>query len=205
MVTTLFLVRHGQTVGAEERRYKGTLDVPLSDEGKAQIKKTAGVIRRYLKNSSSALDAIYASDLSRALVSAEIIADALGKIPVVEPRIKERHFGGWEGMSFDEIKEEDPEAFDAWARDPLGHHPPGGESTLEVKERVMPAYYEITERHKGENVCIVSHGGVLRVILCELMGVPLKNIFRIEQDFAALNVVELHGGYPVLKGVNITV
>lgn len=205
MVTTVFLVRHGRTVGAEERRYKGTLDVPLNEVGMKQIEATGRAMGRYLKDPGLKLKAVYCSDLSRARDSAGIIASPLGITPVVDKRLRERHFGRWEGMSFDEIKEQEPEAFNDWAANPLTHSPPGGgESTLEVRERTLPAFHEITGRHQGDTVCIVSHGGVLRVILCELMGVPLQNIFQIEQDFAALNIIELHGDYPIIKGMNIT-
>ena len=76
-----------------------------------------------------------------------------------------------------------------------------GESTLEVKERAMKTFNEIVSEHEGESIALVAHGGINRVILCELLGIPLENIFRIEQDFAALNIIELWD-YPVVKHIN---
>lgn len=102
-------------------------------------------------------------------------------------------------------REKYPDDFDAWAGNPLEFSPMGGESTLEVKERVMEALDEITGNHKGEHVAIVSHGGVNRIILCHFLGIPIENIFRIEQDYAALNIIEFRDGYPVMKLMNGTV
>ena len=106
--------------------------------------------------------------------------------------------------SFDEIKEEYPDAFTAWAENPLKFSPMEGESTLDVKGRALRVFNEITEKHNGDSIAIVAHGGINRVILCELLGIPLENIFRIEQDFAALNVIELWD-YPVINQLNFTV
>jgi alpha-ribazole phosphatase/probable phosphoglycerate mutase len=79
-----------------------------------------------------------------------------------------------------------------------------GESTLEVRDRGMNAFNDIVSRHNGKSIAIVAHGGINRAILCELLGIPLENIFRIEQDFAALNVIELWD-YPVVKKINYAV
>lgn len=214
MVTTLFLIRHGETEGAEKRRYKGTIDVPLSDNGIRQIARVSKYIAETVKlktgereNSipGANLTAIYCSDLSRAIKSAEIVAAPYSLTPIVIRSLRERNFGLWEGMSFDEIREKYPDDFDAWAGNPLEFSPMGGESTLEVKERVMEALDEITGNHKGEHVAIVSHGGVNRIILCHFLGIPIENIFRIEQDYAALNIIEFRDGYPVMKLMNGTV
>jgi alpha-ribazole phosphatase/probable phosphoglycerate mutase len=193
MVTTLYLVRHGETEGSEKRRYKGTIDVPLSRNGEEQIRRTSGFINEALKNSDTLLKAVYASDLSRALRSAEIIAGLNGDSglkPIVVPELRERNFGLWEGMSF---------------KDPLRFSPMGGESTLEVRDRVMDALGKILKRHDGDTIAVVAHGGVNRVIICHVTGMPLENIFRVEQDNAAVNVIEFWDEYPVVKLVNRTV
>jgi len=213
-MTRVYLIRHGETEGAESRRYKGHIDVPLSVNGIEQIKRVAEYISAQVRKRGSAevtseltslraygLSAIYTSDLSRAIKSAEIIAAPHGLEPMIVKELKERNFGEWEGMNFDEIKEKWPEAFKAWAANPLKFSPMGGESTLEVRDRAMKAFQEITERHEGENIAIVSHGGVSRVLLSELLGMPLENIFRIEQDYAAINIIEIWD-YPVVKLIN---
>ncbi|TAN45185.1 MAG: histidine phosphatase family protein [Nitrospirae bacterium] len=223
MVTTLYLIRHGETEGADVKRYKGSIDVPLSDNGIIQIQKTADFVFRYLKlseaakkksylndihnphvNSSEepALSSVYCSDLGRAIKSAEIVAEPYGLSPVANPAFRERNFGVWEGMSFPEIKEKYPSEFEAWASDPVTFSPVGGESTADMNDRVMPALDMILEKHQGESIALVAHGGVNRIILCNIMGVPLENVFRVEQDFAAVNVIEFWDKYPVVKLVN---
>jgi alpha-ribazole phosphatase len=213
-MTKVYLIRHGETEGAESRRYKGHIDVPLSENGIEQIKKVADFIAgagpcacpiqgrpQRVAPADHILTAVYCSDLSRAIRSAEIVAEPHGLKPVIVEGLKERSFGVWEGMTFDEIKEKWPDAFNSWAANPLQFSPMGGESTMEVRERALKAFDEITGRNKGRDIAIVSHGGVIRVLLCELLGMPLENIFRIDQDYAALNVIELWD-YPVVKLIN---
>jgi alpha-ribazole phosphatase/probable phosphoglycerate mutase len=217
MVTVLYLIRHGETEGAETRRYKGSIDVPLSENGIRQIEKLSACLVKEMNNSSNLpsppllrqgkgrlLTAVYCSHLSRAVKSAELIAKPYCLEPVIVPALRERNFGIWEGMSFDEIKEKYPEEFTAWAGNPLEFSPMEGESTMEVKDRVINALNKIIQNHSGERIAIVSHGGVIRVILCYVLGVPLENIFRFEQDYAALNIIEFWNTYPVVKLMNGT-
>lgn len=240
MATTLYLIRHGETEGNETKRYKGSIDVPLSEKGILQVRKTSSFIREYLLNSSSSkhlsylkdihttsddgaelldckrsetsselsnlrapgLQAVYTSNLSRAVRSAEIIASEYGLQPVEIPDLRERHFGIWEGMTFIEIKKKYQEEFESWANNPLKYSPVGGESTVEVKDRVLPALERVLNSHKDENIAIVAHGGVNRLVICHLLDIPLENIFRIEQDHAAVNIIELWEKYPVVKLIN---
>lgn len=222
MVTTLCLVRHGETEGAEIPRYKGSLDVAMSARGHEQVRRTAGRLRDYLAELISArrhsylravhaepdreggtgLDAVYCSPLIRALNSAEYIAAPHGLEPVVVTDLRERDFGEWEGLSFSEIRKAYPEAFAAWAADPVNFAPPGGETTGEVARRAEAALTAILDRHRGQNLALVAHGGINRVILCHLLGVPLANIFRIEQDLACFNIIEFWDQLPVVKLLN---
>lgn len=237
MVTTLYLIRHGETENAEEKRYKGSIDVPLSEKGRKQIERLANYMVQDSLNSplppfskggmGGLLSAVYCSDLSRALKSAEIIAEPHGLKPVVMQELRERNFGIWEGMSFDEIKKKYPEEFKAWADNPLKFSPIGGESTIEVRDRVVKALDRILTNHlqvgqgsgvRGHeerksypltrdpiSIAIVAHGGVNRIILCHLLGIPLENIFRIEQYYGAVNIIEFYDRYPVVKLINYAV
>ncbi len=231
MVTTLYLVRHGAIEGGGVKRYHGSMDVPLSDMGIEQIRETAEFISDHLCDSTTSkylgylrdihdpkdingrlgrrepdevpkLAAIYCSDLQRAVKSAEIIAEPHGLTPIRIPALRERNFGIWEGMSFNEIKGKYPAEFEAWAGNPLKYSPIGGESTIEVKGRVVEAVRKIIDVHIGENISIIAHGGVNRIILCHVMGIPLENIFRIEQDYGAVNIIEFWDKYPVVKLLN---
>jgi alpha-ribazole phosphatase len=201
MATTLYLIRHGATEGSEVKRYKGSLDVPMSEKGIEQITRLA----QYMANRSNGLNglnAVYCSPLSRALKSAEIIAKPFDLTPIVVPDLRERSFGIWEGMSFMEIKEKYPKEFEAWADNPLKYSPMQGESTLEVRDRTVKALDKILNSHNNENIAIAAHGGVNRIMLCHIMGIPLENIFRIEQDTGCVNVIEFWDNYPVVKLLN---
>lgn len=228
MVTTLYLIRHGKTASGDAKRYHGSIDIPLSEEGAAQMRAAAEFVQRRLNNPAaskylsylrdihtggaaqtpedvpppSVLEAVYCSDLSRSSSSAQIIAAPYSLTPVVVPQIRERSFGIWEGMTFSEIMERYPAEFQAWANDPLRFSPMGGESTLEVRDRVVAAIEEILGRHPGGEIAVVAHGGVNRVALCHILGMPLEHIFRIEQDHAAVNIIEFWEKYPVVKLMN---
>lgn len=201
MVATLYLIRHGETEGGEVKRYKGSIDVPLSEKGMKQMERLAKYINRSYR-SHKTYNAVYCSDLIRTVKSAEIIAEPHSLKPVIIPSLRERNFGIWEGMSFDEIKKIHPEEFESWAGNPLKFSPMEGESTLDVRDRVINSLNQIIGKHENENIVIVSHGGVNRIILCHLLGIPLENIFRIEQDYGALNIIEFWDKYPVAKLIN---
>jgi len=228
MVTTVYLIRHGEIEGIGVKRYNGSIDVPLSENGVEQIRAAAKFIAAHLadpssskilsylkeihagddsgggaaKDKESLLAAVYCSDLSRAVKSAEIIAAPYALTPLIRPGLRERSFGIWEGMTFSEIKQQYPEEFRAWAENPLKYSPPGGENTLEVRDRVVSSLYGILKNHEGQSIAAVAHGGVNRIILCHVLGVPLEHIFRIEQDFAAVNIIEFWEKYPVVKLLN---
>lgn len=215
MITQVYLIRHGETEDGDTRRYKGHTEVPLSVNGIKQIKRLANYLHHNSEQraqkpvpgvvqGNTDVTVIYTSDLCRAVKSAEIIAEPYGLKPIIVEGLRERNFGVWEGMTFDEIKERWPDAFKAWADNPLKFSPMEGESTIEVRDRALKTFNDIVERHKGEMIAIVAHGGINRVILCEMLGMPLENIFRIEQGFGALNVIELWD-HPVVKQLNYTV
>jgi alpha-ribazole phosphatase len=228
MVTTLYLIRHGATDGSGTKRYIGHIDVPLSERGKDQMKKTATFISAHLADSPTErsisylkdihsskagklnsldacrLSAVYCSDLVRAVTSADILAQPHGLVPIEVPALRERSFGVWEGMTFLEIKGKYPVEFELWAENPLEFSPMGGESTTGVKERVIPEVEGIIKKHAGQSVAVVAHGGINRIVLCHILGMPLENIFRIEQDYAAVNIIEFWEKYPVVKLINGT-
>lgn len=204
MAKTVYLIRHGATEGDGKVRYKGTIDVPLSHQGEEQARRAALFIRDSL--SGQCLEAVYTSDLSRALGSAEIIAEGLGPPdslePIIVPGLRERHFGRWEGMSLEEIAQRYPEEFGNWARDPLRFSPVGGESTFEVRDRAVSALEEILSRHEEGAIAVVAHGGINRVVLCHVLGIPLENIFLIEQDHACVNIIEFGEGHRLVRLLN---
>jgi broad specificity phosphatase PhoE len=168
----------------------------------SDVHNAAGAEKQITGAEATGLNAVYCSDLIRAVKSAEIIAEPHGLGPVKIPALRERSFGLWEGMTFGEIKEKFPGEFEAWADNPLEHSPVGGESTREVKERVINALSGILSNHTGDNIAVVAHGGVNRIIICHILGIPMENIFRIEQDYGAVSVIEFWDKYPVVMLLN---
>ena len=149
-MTTIYLVRHGETDWNLARRIQGSTDIPLNQTGRDQA-ATAGALlanRRW--------DGVYASPLARAFETGEIIARELGlPAPQPVPEVAERRYGDAEGLTGDEID----------VRFPGDTEVPGRETREEVAQRVIPAIVALAERHPGENIVLVSHGGVIRTIL----------------------------------------
>lgn len=157
-VTTLLLIRHGETAWNAEHRIQGRLDVPLSTTGVWQ----AGRLAERL--AGEAIDAIVASDLARAWMTGAPLADARGLPMVAEPRLRERVFGLFEGKTLDEIAAWHPEEFAAWRARDVDWRIPGGESGAEFIGRVLEAMRDIALSYAGQTVAVVTHGGVLDVI-----------------------------------------
>jgi probable phosphoglycerate mutase len=145
-VTFISLVRHGQTDWNLAKRIQGSSDIPLNDTGRAQAEATGRAL------AGGRFDAIYASPLSRALDTARIIAGHVGLgEPATLAAVAERQYGEAEGLTGEQILE----------RWPDGAPVPGRESREQVVERALPALRELGEQHPGENVIVVSHGGVI--------------------------------------------
>ncbi|MDA8087279.1 MAG: histidine phosphatase family protein [Nitrospiraceae bacterium] len=201
----IFLIRHGRT--ALEGRYKGQIDLPLAPEGVKDMLGAALALKKILKGGSEGvkLNALYTSDLTRAIQSGDIIAKALG-VGRVTPMalLRERAFGKWEGMRYDEIERMYPREFGLWVKDPFANSPVGGESSLAVKRRALASIKEITGQSRdGETLAIVSHSGILRVLLCYFLGMPYRNIFRADIGFGGISLVELYDGKtPVVRFMN---
>ena len=149
-MTTIYLVRHGETDWNRARRIQGSTDIPLNQTGRDQAAVTAALL------ANRSWDGVYASPLSRAFETGAIIARALGlPEPEAVPEVAERRYGDAEGLTGDEID----------ARFPGDTQVPGRETREEVAARVIPAIVALAERHPGENIVLVSHGGVIRTIL----------------------------------------
>lgn len=199
--TVIYLIRHGETDGYK-RAYKGHIDVSLNKDGMNQIERVSLALKNILGDYDINRAAILSSPLKRAMESAEIISRKLGIEFEVMELLKERSFGAWEGMSIDEIISKYPEDFERWRKNPAKYSPPGGESTIEVSKRAKKAINIILEKYRGFQVFIIAHGGINRVIICNVLNIPLENIFKIDQDFACVNIIEFHENQPSLRLLN---
>lgn len=170
MKTTRFcFVRHGETAWNTERRLQGQLDIPLNPTGEAQA-KAAG---RWLATHGH-IDGIYSSDLQRAWLTAQHIGAALGHLPKGEPGFRERKYGVFEGLTYNEAQVSHPELYGRMEkREPDFALPQGGESLRQFHQRVTGALARLLSAHEGQTLVVVLHGGVLDIINRFIRGNPL--------------------------------
>jgi glucosyl-3-phosphoglycerate phosphatase len=155
-VTTLLLVRHGETDWNREGRWQGRSDTRLNDLGREQARALADTL-------DGTVDALYSSDLARAHETAEILAAKLGLEIQLDERLRERGFGSWEGLTSPEIEERHPDSHRLWrAGEGPGAHDAEHFDTFAA--RIAAFLEDVLERHPGEEVLVVTHGGSIRVI-----------------------------------------
>ena len=156
--TRLCLVRHGETEWNAARRIQGQIDIGLNETGLRQA-EAAG---RWLKTAGIA--ALYSSDLKRARTTAEAIGRALGLVPVLLPEMRERRYGAFEGLTYDEAKAKYPAGYAAFEGRNADYNFENGESLHDMFQRVISRLKEVAAAHPGQNVVVVLHGGVLDII-----------------------------------------
>jgi alpha-ribazole phosphatase len=165
--TELILVRHGETEWNSGHRVQGHTDTPLSERGRAQAARLGPRLAR------EPIRAFYASDLRRAVETAEPAAALMGLSIECSAAFREANYGSWEGLTVDEIAARYPEEYALWRSDSARHRPPDGESLEALQERVMTALEELLEQHGGETLCVVAHGGSVRAAVCGVLGLPI--------------------------------
>ncbi|MER7044594.1 histidine phosphatase family protein [Streptomyces jumonjinensis] len=185
MSATLLLARHGQTVWHAENRYAGVSDVPLTEEGRAQARRLGEWAGAH------PVDAIWTSTLSRAIETAEPAGTALGLRPHRDHELRECDFGVVEGRTLAEFAAESPEAAGAFRADPVAHPFPGAEDPAAAASRGASALRRIAAAHDGERVLVVAHNTLLRLVLCELLAIPLGNYRRVFPRLRNTAVTEL--------------
>ncbi len=164
MPTILYLIRHGETDANVAGVWQGSTDSPLNQRGLAQARALA----RRIAREQLPLSVIYSSPLRRARQTAESVAQALGDVPIIlDPGLAEYHLGEWEGLSYQQLKEE-KHLWDRMAADP-DFTPPGGESPRHFALRLLNSFQTITQKHAGETVAVVGHGGALATALSMLL------------------------------------
>lgn len=168
----LLLIRHAATAWTAQGRFQGQTDVPLSSHGRRQV---AALAQRLV---TETLHRLYASDLQRAWETAQAIATPHALRVQAEPRLREMAFGHWEGLTYAEIQQRDAPALAAWERDQLHIAPPGGETLLQMAERVRAAYASIVAAGQDQTVGVIAHGGSLQLLLCLVLGLSPQSYWQ---------------------------
>jgi alpha-ribazole phosphatase len=181
----IYLIRHGQVKGHEEIPIYGHTDLDLTETGLLQLTRVAERLRL------AEPAAIYASDLKRAVTGARQIG-CYHNVPVhILPELREMYLGDWEGYTLGKIIKDHPEEVEKRKKDPAHFAcPGGGESISRLSDRVIPVFERIRAEEAGNDIVIVAHGGVNRVILSHALGLDLSRIFNIQQDYGCLNIID---------------
>ena len=186
-MTTLVLIRHGQTDWNVEGRWQGQADPPLNDRGREQARHVAEY------QSQFGFVALYSSDVRRAMETAQVIGAAMGVEVCPDPRLREINLGRWQGMLADEIRAQYPDEYKRWHESPLTAHPPDGEDVPALATRVLETVNEIIARHPRQRVGIVAHELPIAVVLCRSAGVGLEHLRDMIPRNGAWSQVVLEG------------
>ncbi|MCP5159137.1 MAG: histidine phosphatase family protein [Gammaproteobacteria bacterium] len=180
--TIVDLLRHGEPEGGQ--KFRGAIDDPLSPRGWEQMQAAVGDYREW--------ETIISSPLMRCAAFARALAGQLNCPLEIVEEFTEIRFGVWEGCSVAEVHETDPQALARFWRDPIAYPIPDGEPVTDFDRRINHAWRALLERYRGRHVLLVAHGGVIRMVLRQLLEMPVRRIWRIEAPFASLSRMRIH-------------
>ena len=191
---TFFLLRHGETAWNKRRRVIGRLEVPLNRVGLEQSRRMAKLL------ADLQLDAIYTSPLRRAVQTAEIVARRNGRTVIPDQNLTEFAFGRWAGHRYDDLIRSP--RYRRFLTAPLTTQVPGGETIRDVQRRAVAAVKRAVREFPRGRILLVSHGDVIRAILCHYLRLPLGEFRRLRVDNGALAVFDSDGDWAEIKVIN---
>ncbi len=183
----LILMRHGETDWNSTGRYLGHTDMPLSEKGLRQAEQASSRIKE--------LDptVIYSSDLSRAIQTAETINKSLQLPLILDNRLREINFGSWEGKSYEELSIEEKIISNKWFKNPQEVRPSKGEHFYEFKSRILSFIHDVQKKDLcKKKIMVVTHGGVIRVIISHYLSMPTTKISNLVIAPASINIITLY-------------
>ncbi|MGE5328809.1 MAG: histidine phosphatase family protein [Deltaproteobacteria bacterium] len=186
MTTKIIFVRHGEAKGNFERVFHGQTDSDLTEKGHKQAQKTAERLK------SEEIDVIYSSPLKRAFQTAQYIAGTKNIEDIIaNDGLMEINGGKWENIRWEELPDKFPEEYYNWEHCPHLHCMPAGESMKQAYDRIVDAVINIVNENKGRSICIVTHGTVLRALICHIKSKPLEDLITVSWcDNTAITIVE---------------
>ncbi len=183
--TRIIFVRHGMTDFPKDRIYCDEReDPPLNDAGRHQAQTAAELL------SGRAVDVIYTSPMARTRGTAEALRRTLGVPLAVEQDLRERGFGIWDGLYFDDIQQRYPEDYTKWKQDPAAFKPEQGESVYDLRARTCRVIQNILMEHAGKHVVVVAHVGPIRVLVCDAINLPVERYRQLNIDHGSLTCVD---------------
>jgi probable phosphoglycerate mutase len=196
MALRAFVLRHGETQWARERRFAGSRDVPLSEAGRRQCEAAAAAL------AGVPVSAVYASPLERARTSAEVLAKPHRLEVRIAAAFREMGFGDWEGLTRGEAAARDPDDYERWRTAPHRFARPGGESLPAVAARVMDGLDALRDEHDGETVILVTHAVVTRLIVLSAMGLGPERLWSVDATPAGITELEYRDDWVTLHRMN---
>ncbi len=179
--TSVIFVRHGQADFPHDRLYCDEREDPgLAPAGKLQAEAAAELL------ANEHLDILIASPMRRTQMTAEAIVRKTQVTMTTDPRLKERPFGIWDGLYFDDIARDYPEGFKAWKINPVEFVPEGGETIRDHHLRILSALNDHLRAHEGETIVITAHVGPIRMCICDALAIPLENYRQLSVDYGSL-------------------
>ncbi|HEU5056807.1 MAG TPA: histidine phosphatase family protein [Kofleriaceae bacterium] len=182
METTVFLIRHGVTAWHAEGRVLGQRDIPLSAAGMAQAEAAAAAVR------GVKMSEVLSSPLQRAIQTAEIIGQAAGIEVARDPRLIDFQLGKWTGMTYDDVAKN--EEYQRFLQQPESERIPGGESLDDIRRRAVSAVEQaLSDNATGDALAIVTHAGIIRVLITHYMGSPPANYHRVRVSPGSISIL----------------
>lgn len=176
--TYVDILRHGECEGG--RIFRGLTDVSLAPHGLEKMHSVCVAAEQDW-------ELIIGSPLKRCRYFAEQMAAQRGVDLLIDERLREIHFGQWDGRDVDTIWQQDYARISAWIDDPDQNTPPQGEALSAVQQRARAVYHDIAEQHQGKKILLVTHGGLIRVLLGTLLGMPLRMVNTFDVPYACLS------------------
>lgn len=197
-VTRLYLIRHGEVEESYHRIFGGRIDMGLSPKGTLQATAVADYF------DPVALDAVYCSPMKRAQLTAQPLLEQKTMAATTIEELREVDFGDWTGHHWEEITLKFGVSAFTWLEQLEQDNVPAAESGATLRARVNPVIDLILEKHPGESVAIVCHGGVIRLILSHLLKIPLPLTVGLEIDYCSVNVADFRDGRAIVQLLNHT-
>lgn len=198
-MTTILLVRHGQTEWNRIERFRGRVDIELNPNGLSQAQKTANRIQKYWQP-----EVVYSSPLKRALQTAQAISELTNVQVEATPDLVDIDYGQWQGLTPDETRVRWPDQLETWYKHPERVLIPGGENPFEVQSRAMATITTVTKAYPNQTIIMVSHTVVNRLILLGILGIGIEHFWQIRQEPCAINAIDVNDNNFSLVTMNDT-
>ncbi|KQL38989.1 hypothetical protein AN960_11880 [Bacillus sp. FJAT-25509] len=194
----IFLIRHTESIGNRQKVYAGMTDFDLTEKGLSQIR---GVITKFTKMiEPTSHYFLYSSPLRRCTLLSDAIGELIGESKIVDRRLQETNFGLFEGKTYTDLLNEVPEVIEKWNEDLIHFQIPNGESLKQCAERVNTFCHDI--RLKNEDVIVVSHGGIMKLLLLNLLNLDLSHFWKFYTSNGCIIEIEYNDGFGFLKNIN---